>query len=705
MQPMAMMGQSLIKRAIIACAVSTFVAAGCGGGDGSDIGGLTTGGVAGTSGGGSGGVIGTPPPAPPADGGVATANAPVIAKAWVPDTPSGTVAIGLDLVHAGSLPTTVKVEVASADGTFRPAHMMGAGGPFPASPQGTQATAMWDSLSDIGFRNPRTVTLRLTPSDANGAGTAVLLTTPTIDNLRAAARRVNHYMITYGPLSPADLAIAKTYQLVIVQPSQGNLTRDIIAAIQEGVNPTDPADDVIVLGYVSVGEDLRTRGLTTDQLRADARFIGDGTGPRVDPRGPFAAGQRLTGIDPKGAPSNGGLGFASYYLDDNSVDNSPIHVGDGIPDRNAIFGGCFVNAGDPNWFTVVDGMTKDSADNNAGLREVLTTTYGRGLGCDGVFMDTIDTAAPNFYTNASSPNQSSFEWTAPGFSSFIGRVRATYPNSLLLQNRGVFFFDPRKPAYEFTTTGKIDFSLYESFRLDSSTAHLWDPFFYPDNRYNFAPKVMVEANRPNGFVPLSLGYGEGPPDQMSALTLVGLSTLGYADLIEDIVVCQNEMGFRHYLTDASVTLVNNFVKDHADLNDVAAPVWTSTWNDTNTSPPSPPTPRIGIQQAVPGSAAGSVVIRWDVALDLNRVSYALYYQVAPFNFSADPKLTSATRLVLNPGVGDGYTLGVGPGIYPYQQTITGLQSGATYHMVIRAFDSSPAHNEDTNTATVAVTAR
>jgi hypothetical protein len=99
------------------------------------------------------------------------------------------------------------------------------------------------------------------------------------------------------------------------------------------------------------------------------------------------------------------------------------------------------------------------------------------------------------------------------------------------------------------------------------------------------------------------------------------------------------------------------------------------------------------------------VIRWDVALDLNRVSYALYYQVAPFNFATDPKLTSAARLVLNPGVGDGYTLGVGPGIYPYQQTITGLQSGASYHMVIRAFDSSPAHNEDTNTSTITVTAR
>ena len=77
------------------------------------------------------------------------------------------------------------------------------------------------------------------------------------------------------------------------------------------------------------------------------------------------------------------------------------------------------------------------------MRETLTTSYGRGLGCDGVFLDTIDTAAPNFYTNAASNNESKFEWTAPGFSAFIRRVAATYPDQLILQNRGLFFFDPQ----------------------------------------------------------------------------------------------------------------------------------------------------------------------------------------------------------------------------------------------------------------------
>jgi hypothetical protein len=38
-----------------------------------------------------------------------------------------------------------------------------------------------------------------------------------------------------------------------------------------------------------------------------------------------------------------------------------------------------------------------------GLKEMLTTTKGRGLGYDGVFLDTIDTAAPNSYASNLSP--------------------------------------------------------------------------------------------------------------------------------------------------------------------------------------------------------------------------------------------------------------------------------------------------------------
>ena len=164
-----------------------------------------------------------------------------------------------------------------------------------------------------------------------------------------------------------------------------------------------------------------------------------------------------------------------------------------------------MNAGDPAWFDVVDAMTMDGPDQLAGLREVLTADYGRGLDCDGVFLDTIDTAAPNAYTNAQSPNESKFEWTAPGFGAFIRHVHQAYPDKLILQNRGVFFFDPRHPQYAYNARGAIDFLLFESFRLNSNTSEQWNAVEYPDNRYNIAPKVMAEANRPDGFRVLSLG--------------------------------------------------------------------------------------------------------------------------------------------------------------------------------------------------------
>jgi hypothetical protein len=521
-------------------------------------------------------------------------------------------------------------------------------------------------------------------------------------DLHAAARKVDHYVANYGPWTPGDVAIAKRHQLAIVDPGRANLGRADIADLQAGLDRGDPNDDVIVLCYVSIGEDLRTISLTDDQVRADPRFRGDGSGPRIDPRGPAADGGSLAGIDPRGLPSNGGTGFASFYLDDKDVHNSAAHVGDGFPDRNPLFGGLFVNAGDPKWFDTIDAMKADGPDGRSGLRELLTSSYGRGLDCDGVFLDTIDTAAPNSYTNAGSANQTEYEWTAPGFGAFIRRVHDAYPHKLLLQNRGVFFFDPRQPQYAFNARGAIDFLLFESYRLNSDGWQQWDPIQYPDNRYNVAPKLMAEANRPDGFCVLSMGYAAGPPDQMSAGTLTGASSLGMDSLLEDIDVTQNQAGFRHYLTDATVKLVDDFVLTHASLDDHDAPRWTSTYNDHVSLPAVAPTPRVGIQAAEGGG--GKITVRWDVALDMHRVGYALYASGEPFDFANDPTLSRARRIVLDPKVPADYVaMGVGPGRYPYEATLSDLPRGVRQYLLIRAVDDSPDANEDANTVVLTAT--
>lgn len=517
------------------------------------------------------------------------------------------------------------------------------------------------------------------------------------------ARAIDSYLANYGTWNDESIAIAKRHELVILHPKQGDVTRALVADLQSGRNASDPSDDVLVFCYVSVGEDLRSTGLDDAAARQDPRFRGDGTGPRIDPRGHLPDGGPLDGVDPRGAPSSGGSGWASYYLDDNSVDRSATRTGDGVPDRNSIFGGFFVNAGDPAWFPVVDAMTLDGPDKLAGLRESLTLDYGRGLGCDGVFLDTIDTAAPNRYTNASSVNQGEFEWTAPGFASFIRRIRETYPDRLILQNRGLFFFDPRHPHYRFTTRGSIDFAFFESVRLNSNSHEEYNAYHFADNLHNLTPKLMAEANRPDGFRVLSLGYAEGPADKMSAETLLGRSTVGLASLLEDIRIAEELAGFRHYLTNGAINLVNSFVLEHARRDDNEPPRWSSTYNDRRGSPPQEPTPRVGVQEALPGPRAGSILVRWDVALDKSGVAYVAYLLRAPVTPTTRLPGDAEDRRVLLASRPESYALGVGPDRFPHEAVLDNLRSGSTYHVVIRAVDRSPAANEDQNLNALSIT--
>ncbi len=496
--------------------------------------------------------------------------------------------------------------------------------------------------------------------------------------------RVDAYVIHYGPISDAEIETARTFPLVIVHPTAGRMTRDQIARLQRGVDPGNPADDVVVLGYISVGEDLRTVGLSDEDMAQDPRFVGDGSGPRVDPRGPAADGGSLEDVDPRGASSSGGSGYASWYLDDNSVDLDGR--GDGRPDRNGKFGGCFVNAGDPAWFAALERMTMDEPRGQAGLRELLTLDVGRGLGCDGVFLDTIDTAAPNSFTGPSSTNPSEFEWTAGGFRDFIRRLREAYPGKKILQNRGLFFFDPRHPHYRVTTRPYVDYVLFESFRLNSNTYETYNPVHYADNRHNVAPKLMAEANRPEGFQVLSLGYAAGPG--IDAATLTGGSTAGLDELLEDAHVTQDLFGFRHNLVGEHIR-ISTFVRDRAPVDDRAAPVWSSVFNVNRSGGlAAAPTPRVGLQELVP-LPGGRLLLRWDVALDAHPVRYVAYV-------GADAaSIIGARRVELRPDPGDGYGQADLASVYPYQAVVDGLPPGEPAFVVVRAVDA--LGHEDANT--------
>lgn len=623
-----------------------------------------------------------------------------IREVSLPKTIQGDTSIAFKLAAAEE--TTLALVVAvSLDGgsSWRPARTREDLSALAASRDGVEHRMTWDSLSDAGFRNVAELRVRMTPAKGARRGDAQSVKLPSPENRSLALERVSKYMVHYGAVTEAVVRQAEAHDLVVVHPHVGRIPVSTIRDIQDGVDPKDPADDVIVLAYISIGEDLRTIGVTDEDMLRDPRFVGDGTGPRIDPRGPNADGQSAKGVDPLGAPSNGGTGYASWYLDDNDVDRSATDTGDGKPDRNAHFGGCFVNAGDPKWYEVLDTMSFDGPDAIPGMRELLTADYGRGYNCDGLFLDTVDTCAPNAYTDASSPNQSEYEWTAPGFTAFMKRLDRDYPKRLVLQNRGLFYFDPRHPHFSVNPRPWIDLVMFESYRLNSNTSETYNPWFYADNKHNLTPKLLAEANRPDGFRVVSLGYAEGPAGKMSPQTLVGASSDGYDDLLEDIRDARS-FGFLHYLTNAQIDLPNSFAGDH-DIVDREAPRWTSTFNYRNRNfpvEPEAPTPRVGIQELRTGPNCATV--RWDVAVDAHPVRFRLYYQDASFDFDADPDLAKAKSVEIHNEPASNYA-NVGASIYPNEATVQGLASGTRYWFCIRARDA--LGNEEKNRQVLSAT--
>ena len=484
------------------------------------------------------------------------------------------------------------------------------------------------------------------------------------------------YMIYYGEINESVIKNAKNYDIAILHPRMGKMTRKQVKEIQSAGTK--------VLGYIAVGEDLRTAGKTAEELLAEERFTGDGTGPKVDAR---AEGETsLAAADINGITSPGGSGYASYYLDDNDRD--------GKPDFNPYFTCAYTNIGDPKWYEVLDNMTFDGEDNVPGIKEILTTDYGRGLGCDGLFLDTVDTCAPNTYTADDDPGRTRFEWTAPGVKDFMARIKQNYPDKLLCQNRGLFFYNHLLEHYRFSPRASVDFLFYESYMLDSNPTQLYNEGFFADNKNSQMPKLAVEASCADGFTVLSLGYAEGPEKYALKETLSGESEKGVSVLRMEIQETEVVAGFSHYITDGSVTMLNDFVKNNRIEEDDYPPIWSSVYNNSTEWPPHEPEPRVGIGAAEP--TKGGAVVYWDVALDQTGVTYVLYYSDKPFDFSADPELCEARKMILAPSISEAYAQGQYDA-FPYQAEVTGLESGKTYYMVIRAVDKSEAHNREQNT--------
>lgn len=310
------------------------------------------------------------------------------------------------------------------------------------------------------------------------------------------------YYIYYGTWDSTLLSTVQSngYKVVVCEPR--NMTRTQVADLQNGTdNTSGNADDIRVLGYISFGEDNRPSIYEPDPNNpGHNRFkqVSGGTGPRIDPRSGSPLPSIESTINSDGTASLGlaspaGTGYASFYLD-----KAPY---DGYPDSNGEFAGAYVNAGDPAWYSVLKNMVQ-SVDGNCGLDEILTLSVGKGLGCDGIFTDTIDTCAPNTFSPVTQ-----FEWTGPGYRQLMKTVREAYPTKFILQNRGTFFFRTDIEHYNFTTRPYIDGVFFESYYADSNDFDYLSPFFN-DNKWNVGKHINAEADRADGFTVFSLGYFE-----------------------------------------------------------------------------------------------------------------------------------------------------------------------------------------------------
>ncbi|MEW6096468.1 MAG: hypothetical protein AB1567_08090 [bacterium] len=307
------------------------------------------------------------------------------------------------------------------------------------------------------------------------------------------------YLVYYGDWTPEKIDEAEKFDLVILHPDTNVIPADI-ANIKDGVDDITGNDDVLVFGYLSIGED------DVDEPR-----IGNGEGPG---------------------------GYASWYMDD--ADNNDY------PDRNGEWGSFYVNAGDPYWQEFIKSATLPGSE-TAGSDYIIYT-----LGCDGLFLDTIDTASP----------WGNYGYTAQGMSSFVQKIESWYPEKYLIANRGLFYFDPAQPAHQWTIRPYIDGDMFECYYTEWD----WDnnvgtisPYF-TDNKTYWSPIVNTAAQKIDGFTVFCLDYlainQADYKDMFNTQIDEVISQQGWTDYISSIFLDEIRYDVYNYLHDLPNILVS-----------------------------------------------------------------------------------------------------------------------------------------------------
>jgi hypothetical protein len=303
----------------------------------------------------------------------------------------------------------------------------------------------------------------------------------------------------YGAVNSTNIAALKKFDLVVLEPTLrvvnvGNnqfylesLTASQVQELKRGLDGVlGTADDVLVLGYISIGEMLSTTipgssGHMTVQKGIELGLLPAGySGPSGPVKGPnpwdfksdgsYQDQETTSGNTADGTyddnyqgysnvniaadySSSGSrlkwrnLGYMPWYMDQQGATADWItdarylyggywKKGENVIDVNKTYGGGYINAGDPAWKKFItfqiDKLVHD-------------------VGFDGVFLDTYDTPDP---VGGAGPAISwgprgNFGWTAKGMVELIEAIKAVDPAKVVSSNRGYWMLNPDEGTSQF----------------------------------------------------------------------------------------------------------------------------------------------------------------------------------------------------------------------------------------------------------------
>lgn len=305
----------------------------------------------------------------------------------------------------------------------------------------------------------------------------------------------------YGAVNSTNIAALKKFDLVVLEPTlrvanvgrnefyMESLTASQVQELKRGLDGIlGTTDDVLVLGYISIGEMLSTTipgssGHMTVQKGIELGLLPQGySGPSGPVKGPnpwdfkadgsyqdqeITSGNTADGTYDDGYQNYANVNIASdysswgsrlkwrnlgvmpWYMDSQGAtsdwvtDSRYIYggywkKGDNVVDVNKTYGGGYINGGDPAWKKFVtfqiEKLVKD-------------------IGFDGVFLDTYDTPDP---VGGAGPTVSwgprgNFGWTAKGMVELIEAIKAVDPAKIVASNRGYWMLNPEEGTSQFAS--------------------------------------------------------------------------------------------------------------------------------------------------------------------------------------------------------------------------------------------------------------